>query len=441
MSNHGEEAWESDHFMLDDALVSLPVLKERAFNYRWATLPSGVLPLTAASSDFPVARCVVDAIVNHVMCGYFPYGPSHGLPAFRVAAANYFSERLQAGANSSLLIEPGLRNISSDVVMACNAAAAGIYAVSFALLAPGDEVLVMDPVDFLLDSSIKACRCTVVRYSLSRSRERNEPRFDLAQLERLVSRRTRLLSICNPVNPLGIAWTAEELMQLATFAEVHDLAILSDEVWCDIVHPPFVHVPTASVSSAAAERTYTVLGFSKSHGLEGLRVGAVVAPSAAVLKRVVAASHTDSTANGCSTLAQVAAIAAMEGAGSIESGWLHVWRSHLAWAVRFATNRLNKMAGVIAVCPEACFIVWADVSTIIYPSEADRVGPPREGELCQFLIDHHRVAVIPGLESFFGPASRGHIRLSVATSRAILSVALDRLEEGLAAFATRRRSH
>lgn len=467
--------------------VNLPVLHHRAHNYRWASLPRGVLPLTAASSDFPVAPCIVQAMQQHIRSGYFCYGPNEGLDEYRATVASYFSDRLQAGTAQCAADEgaaAGATAVSAGCVMACNAAAAGVYAAVAAIVGEGDEALVMSPVDFLLDQSVRAVGATVVRYAIAApaSDPTARPTFDLSELARLVTPRTRLLSVCNPHNPLGVAWTLDELRALATFAEEHDLTILSDEVWGDLVHAPRVHVPTMSSCPAAANRTFTVLGFSKSHGLEGLRIGAVIAPTEASLAHCLAASGTATTANGASVLAQVAAIAAMREAGSIGGGWLLQWKMHLQASVRYAAERLNAMPGVTCRPPEACFILWADVTELMYAPEemvdeevplsgfleqvtsrlslgalstralATPAVPSRlvvsaaaaakepEMALMTWLIETHKVAIIPGLDRFFGPGSTGHIRVAVATSHVILSEALDRLQAGLAEWPSVRET-
>ena len=426
---------------LDPSLVNMPVLSTQAYNYRWATLPSGVIPLTAASSDFPVCPAIVSALKDHIHQGYFSYGPNEGLPRFRQTFAEYFSERLSRGIafckhreNGSMPF--GAATIEAGQVMATNAGAAAVYAsASATILMPGDEALVMSPVDFLLANSVTAMGGVVTRYSVKARDCSTQPTFDLTEMEALVTPRTRMLSICNPHNPFGRAWSLRELRELVDFAERHGLSIVSDEVWGDLVHAPRVHIPTACVSPYAASHTYSVYGFSKSHGLEGLRIGALVAPTAEQLKKVLTLSHTDTTANGASVTAQVAAIAAMTEAGS----WLANWKLHLQACVRHAVMRLNKMEGVRANLPEACFVIWADVSSLLYPDvrnpeitpSGDPVEVELEMELMQWLIREHKVCIIPGLDRFFGPGSTGHIRLSVATSKPVLDMALDRLELGL----------
>jgi len=438
-----------DHDFLDPSLVNMSVLSTNAYNYRWATLPNDVIPLTAASSDFPVCPAIINALKEHIQQGYFCYGPNEGLPHFREAFAAYFSERLTLGVAFCKEQEDGnlpfgITSIDAAQVMATNAAAAAVYAsASATILHIGDEALVMSPVDFLLSNSVSAMGGVVIRFSIKTRNCITRPTFDLVEMETLVTPRTRMLSICNPHNPLGRAWSLKELRDLVDFAERHKLSIVSDEVWGDMVHAPRIHIPTACVSPYAASNTYTIYGFSKSHGLEGLRIGALVAPSPDELTKVLTLSHTDTTANGASVIAQVAAIAAMTEAGS----WLVSWKLHLHACVKHAITRLNMMEGVHANLPESCFVIWVDVSSILYPlhnqhvntmsdNDDDVVVTEEEGEepemkLMQWLIHEHNVCIIPGLERFFGPGSKGHIRISVATSKAILDSGLDRLELGL----------
>ena len=446
-----QDAGMDDTNFLDPFLVNMPVLSMQAYNYRWATLPSGVIPLSAASSDFPVCPAIVSALKDHVTQGYFCYGPNEGLPRFRESFAAYFSDRLARGVffckehKEEGSMRFGATTIEAGQVMATNAAAAAVYASAAAtILQPGDEALVMSPVDFLLSKSVTSMGGVVTHYSVKARNGSTNPTFDLAEMQTLVTPRTRMLSICNPHNPLGRAWKLRELQDLVNFAELHRLSIVSDEVWSDLVHAPRVHIPTACVSPYAAAHTYSIFGFSKSHGLEGLRIGALVAPSVEQLTKALTLSHTDTTANGASVAAQVAAITAMTEAGSHNVGWLASWRLHLRACVRHAVMRLNKMEGVHAIEPEAGFVIWANISRLLYHNIQNSNNfsndEEPEMELMQWLIREHKVCIIPGLDRFFGPGSKGHIRLSVATSKPVLDEALDRLERGLKVWLQQRQT-
>jgi aspartate/methionine/tyrosine aminotransferase len=360
--------------------VAFATLRARAWNHRWAVQPEGVIPLTAADPDFPVADEILAAMREYLRPGYLSYGPAEGLPAVRTAAARRFRERrgIDCGDNR---------------ILATNGAASALYLVAQRTLGPGDEALVADPCDFLFERAVSAAGGIVRRYPCHG--------FDAREVERAVTSRTRLLTICNPHNPLGRVWRREELQALADLARRHDLWILSDEVWADIIFAPNEHTSIAALGPEMARRTFTVYGFSKGYGLAGLRLGLVVSPSAEEHRSLVAASHADETAYGVSTLSQVAGIAAFERADD----WLARFVAHLQRQRDHAVARLNRMDGVRCHLPEGTYVVFPDVSAL----------GVEVAEIAERLRRHHGVAVVPGSPEFFGPGARGHLRLSIAT--------------------------
>ena len=119
-----------------DSQVPRVLLRQRAFNLRWAEQPEGVIPLTAADPDFAAAAVIREALIAEARDGLFSYGPAGGLPMFREAVA------------ADLLRRRGAP-VEAAGVMAVNSAAAGLALVARHGLNPGDEAIVFDPVDFL----------------------------------------------------------------------------------------------------------------------------------------------------------------------------------------------------------------------------------------------------------------------------------------------------
>ena len=109
--------------------VNFDLLSNRPFNYRWASVAEGCTPLTAASTDFPVAKCIRDVVSDYISGGYCNYGPNDGIPEFRQAYAMWFERKLAAFRryDSSLATSCGKQHISEGDVMAVNAEAAGVY--------------------------------------------------------------------------------------------------------------------------------------------------------------------------------------------------------------------------------------------------------------------------------------------------------------------------
>ena len=387
-----------------DDQVPVAALWRQAFHLRWASQPEGVIPLTAADPDFAVAPVVREAIARQAAEGLFCYGPAEGLPGFREACARFSTERRGVACGP-------------ERVLAVDGAAAGMRHVCRLLLQPGDEAIVFDPVDFLFAAAVEAAGGVVRRLPV----DPLSGELALGHLEALLTPRTRLLAVCHPLNPVGRVLREPELQALAAFAERHNLAILNDEVWADIVFAPHRFRSLASLDPAVAARCWTVHGFSKTYGLAGLRVGCVVAPDGAGCAALTRAALADTTMSGVATLSQIAAEAALEGADA----WRDAWLAHLGRQRQRAVAALAAMPGVTLFPPEGTYTLFPRVNHHGLSPEA----------LVERLRDRHRVAVVPGSPRWFGPGAAGHLRLVFSTSEAILREGLARLERGLVELA------
>lgn len=382
----------------DDSTLRTPnhaALRERAFNLRWATVAPEVIPLTAADPDLPVATSVTDAIAAYVATPHLCYGPPLGLPAFREAVAGHFTREKRAA-------------IDARQVIAANSAASAIALVARHLLEPGDEVVVQDPVDFLVAESARRAGATLHHWRAERGR------FTLDGLASAVTPRTRLVSVCHPHNPLGALWNPDEVRAIASFAAERGLRVLSDEVWSDVV---LDGRPFASFAAHGADRCapWVVYGLSKGYGLAGLRIGAVIAPSAGAATEFAAAQGFEHTIEGASTLSQVGAAAALEQAGA----WRAAFLAHCALQRDRASARLARLPGVaLGAAPMATFVLFLDV----------RATGLDETTIAERLERVAKVKVVPGSPRWFGEGAAGHVRLSLATSEEILDEALSRIE-------------
>ncbi|HEX6906878.1 MAG TPA: pyridoxal phosphate-dependent aminotransferase, partial [Terriglobales bacterium] len=180
----------SKSFFSDDA-VPLDLLRQRAFNLRWAQQPEGVIPLTAADPDFPVCPAVLEQLIRYVKDGVMSYVPPEGLPAFREAVANWMHSTRQI-------------DCTPDAVFATDSAASGMAVVARASLRSGDQVLIPAPVDFLLQHTVESVGATAVRLPVKRSTSADE---FIAGMQAALTPHTRMLWLCNPHNPLGVVYS------------------------------------------------------------------------------------------------------------------------------------------------------------------------------------------------------------------------------------------
>ena len=127
----------------DNKQIKLDVLKKRAYNYRWAEVDEGVIPLTAADPDYPVAPEIQEAMIDYIKDGYFSYTPKLGYPEF--------SESISRGLKARKGEE-----IRPELILPIDSAARGMYVIAESVLKPGDEMIVFDPVDYLFRESCLA---------------------------------------------------------------------------------------------------------------------------------------------------------------------------------------------------------------------------------------------------------------------------------------------
>ncbi len=376
--------------------VNRPLLRQRAFNLRWAEVDSDVIPLTAADPDFPVAPPIVEAITAHVSDGVLGYGPTTGLADFREEVAASLEER---GIPSH-----------PDQVLATDGAASALWASCRAVLAAGDEAITFDPVDFLLPHCSEVAGASVVRCPL----EPITGAIPEGSLEKLIGPRSRAILLCNPHNPTGRVLRSEELQRVATLAVKHDLVIISDEVWGDIILGDVPMISIGSLGEEVARRTIIVSGFSKTYGLAGLRIGFIHCGSRILADQVLEASGAPRTTFGASVVSQVAAVAAMRECQQ----WRGEFLQHLRRLRKIGTARLDALDGFHCIEPEGTYLFFPDI----------RETGMDASDLAAELETKARVAVVPGEERWFGAGAVGHIRLSFATSEEILAEALSRIE-------------
>ena len=386
--------------MFKNNTINLELLKRRAHNLRWATVADGVIPLTAADPDFPSAPEISEAICSFAKDRYYCYGPAEGLTDFKESVANYFQVK---------------RNVpvSPAFTFPVDSAAFGIFVTCQTFLSSGDEAIIFDPVDFLFRYSVEAVGATAIPFAIPP----NAVKVNFEHLEKLITPKTKMICLCNPLNPTGKVFTKEELTQLGTIACKHNLIILSDEIWSDIIFYPAIFTSIASLDEEIRNRTITVTGFSKSYGLAGLRIGAVIAHNQEHFLKLMEVSLHYSTVHGANVLSQIAATTALNKC----EYWLNDFLKHLTAMKELVVNELNSIPNFRCIAPQGCYVAFTNISDTNKSSQ----------EMQEFLLNRAKVAVVPGLKQWFGDGAEGYIRMSFATSEEILLEALQRIKFAL----------
>jgi aspartate/methionine/tyrosine aminotransferase len=319
------------------------------------------------------------------------------MPALRESIAHYYLNK------RSFKINP-------DYILPVDSAAFGIYLVCKSFLKPLDEAIIFDPVDFLFRYSIETVGAVAIPLSIDPVKQT----LDMDLLEQLISPKCKMICLCNPLNPSGKSFTKRELTLIGEFAEKHNLIILSDEIWSDIIFTPNEYVSMASINSAIANRTITVHGFSKSYGLAGLRIGMLLCSNPNYFQLIFQNSLHQSTVHGVNMLSQVAAISALNECGY----WLDAFVLHLQKMRNYVVSSMNDIPGISCHLPDSCYVAFPNIIQTNKTSEV----------LYQYLLDEAKVAIVPGLKQWFGEGAEGYIRICFSTSDEILSEAMHRIK-------------
>jgi aminotransferase len=240
-------------------------------------------------------------------------------------------------------------------------------------------------------------------------------RFSLKaeDIEKRITAKTRILMLNSPNNPTGSVIPYEDLKQIAELAVRHDLLVLSDEVYCELMYDGVVH-RSITEFPGMAERTMVVNSFSKSFAMTGWRVGFAAGPASIIRKMVVLQENMVACV---ASVSQYAAIEALKDFAYIdEMRKIYIQRRELV------VNGLNSIPGISCIKPEASFYVFPNVKALHMTSKSISDG----------LLEKVRVVAIPG--SAFGDNGEGYLRISYANSTENITEALQRIKHYVTAL-------
>ena len=216
-------------------------------NAKWNQYDADVMPAFVADMDFAVAAPIQAAIERIVRERDYGYPLRNGEKADRLVA-NAFAKRMQSLYGWEL---------SPDLVMPLADLVQGTYAPILAFSDPGDGVVLQVPNYPPFRDAINTSERKLLALPMRDDGSRYV--FDMTELKRLVDKRTRIFTLCNPQNPTGRVFSRDELLALGQFAIERDLIVISDEIHSDLVFPGQQHIPFASLGREIAARTHPQL--------------------------------------------------------------------------------------------------------------------------------------------------------------------------------------
>ncbi|MFZ1468033.1 MAG: pyridoxal phosphate-dependent aminotransferase [Paracoccaceae bacterium] len=383
-----------------DRLADLGSAKWDVHNRARALKAQGVdlIELTIGEPDVPTPPALLQSATQAMLSGRTGYSNGRGEPALLAALAQRYSTRRG-------------RTITTDQVICLPGTQTSLYATFRTLLNPGDEVLVGDPMYATYEGLIAQTGATMVPVPL---RPERGFRMDAADVAARITPRSRVLFLNTPHNPTGAVLTADDITALGQLAIQHDLWIVSDEVYEELVFPG-VTFASPMDQPGLAGRSISAASISKSHAAPGFRSGWVIGP-ADFAARLLPLSET-MLFGSQPFIADMTALAVSD-ASPVAPGMA----TRFARRAGLLAQALDGVAGLRVHRPDAGMFALVDVRASGLSGRDFALG----------LLETHRVAVMPG-ESF-GKGLRGWLRLSLTVDDALISRAANHIAAHAAAL-------
>ena len=343
-----------------------------------------VISLGVGEPDFDTPWHVSRAAVTALENGQTHYTSNLGTPELRQSIAAYLKRRFNAPYDwrRQILVTVG---VSEAIDLAIRA-----------VTSPGDEILYHEPCFVSYAATIRLAHGTPVAVE---TRVEDAFRLTVEALERKVTSRTKALLLNFPCNPTGATLTRADMKAIAKFVLKHDLLLLADEVYSELIYPPKgVSAKPLSFASMPELKDHLILlnGSPKSWAMTGYRLGYACGPHDVVDAMMKIHQYGIMSAP---TLSQAAGVEAMD------HGDEDVARMRAEYRRRrdFLVDALNA-AGLKTLLPAGAFYLFTDITSTGLTSQ----------EFAVRLLEEKSVACVPG--SAFGACGEGFVRLSYATS-------------------------
>ena len=348
-----------------------------------------IISLGVGEPDFSTPWIMREEAFYHLEQGHTSYTSNWGLLELRQEIARYLQRyNLHYDPTSEILITIGVSE-AIDVVLR-------------SILNPGDEIIICEPC--YVSYQPLAALCDTKLIHLDTSVNGFYPTAE--QIKAAITPKTKALMLCSPSNPTGRMIPAAELEKIAQLVQEHQIWVLSDEVYCELVYDENKH---CSIASFPGMKDYTIVlnGFSKAFAMTGWRIGYLCCSKE--LMDQVYKLHQYSTI--CAPI--MSQYGALEG---LRSGWSEVERMRVSYQQR--RNIMYKAfveMGLDVVEPEGAFYIFPNISSTGLTAE----------EFATRLIEEYQVAVVPG--DVFGAGGAGYIRCCYATDINKIKIALERI--------------
>ncbi len=349
-------------------------------------------PMWVADMDIASPRCINEALskrLEHNLYGYEMISSS------AIDAQVAWMKRIH-----NLSLEASKISISSSVVASIGCAIRAFSNV-------GDEVIIMEPVYSPFFSTVRENERVLISHKLTQDSD-GVYRFNLDELSKQISTKTKILLLCSPHNPIGRLWSESEIIALASWCRDRDIIIISDEIHSDLIFTP--HTPMIKHYS---DKTIMLFGVGKTFNISGLAISSVYIADDEMRERFKAEGGKIHLAQG-SLLSHIA----FESAYRDGYDWYIEVLEHLRANRDYIAQRLANTP-IKYTPPEATYLAWLDCRALGLGDRALR----------DFFAHNVGLGLNAGLG--FGESGSGFMRLNFAVSREILEMAMDKITDAL----------
>ncbi len=354
-----------------------------------------LLPMWIADMDFESPREIIDAMKERVDHGVFGY-PYIGDDIYDIIIA-WAKKRYNWDLKKEWII------FTPGVVTGLNI---GIKEIG----EKGDNVVVQSPVypPFFkaLENHEKELNVNPIIFK--------DGKFliNFEELKKKINDKTKIMMLCNPHNPVGRAWTREELIHIGEICTENDIIIISDEIHCDLTLKGVKHIPIASISPELEDKTITLMSPSKSFNIAGLFTSIAIIPNEKL--RSIYIKSMEGMGIGHTPIFGIVGLKAAYGKGE---KWLNEALIYIEANIDFAIKYIQKEIPEIKLAkPEATYLLWLDFRAL--NKSAD--------EIEDALINTGKIILNDGRP--YGVGGEGFFRLNVGCARSILEDGLDRIK-------------
>ncbi|MCI5811939.1 MAG: pyridoxal phosphate-dependent aminotransferase [Lactobacillus sp.] len=363
----------------------------------------GELPMTIADMDFKTSPAIIEAMKDKLTLGAFGY---EDIPAeYFNAVADWYERQHHFRPQTDWMI------FTTGVVPAISSAVRRLTSL-------GDNVLVQAPVYNIFYNSIVNSGRHVVSNDLIYDVEQHSYSIDWDDLEsKLADPLTNLMILCNPHNPVGIIWTRDQLIRLATLCRKYHVKIFSDEIHGDFTFNEQGYVPMFSLPEELIQNLEVAVSPSKTFNVAALHAATVIVPNANLRAQVSRGLNSEELAEP-NLMAIPGTIAAYEKG----SEWLTAVLDAIQDNRKVVSDFFNdQLADVITVVPgQATYLIWLDVRKLTDDSDA----------LAKFIQE--KTGLILSAGNIYGGDGHNFLRMNVACPTKTVLSGLDRLARGIA---------